>query len=154
MPGLFISLGLSPCGPQAPECSRPPWLRLRGSAQQPQGLGAPRLVESARVGAEPTSPTPEPPGKPRSAGFSSCARSHVWHSAARRTAARQAPLSTGFPRQEYRSGLHFLLQGIFPTQGIQSTSLASRFFNTKPTKKPIFFIVLVLSELLIHLFAW
>ena len=29
----------------------------------------------------------------------------------------QAPLSMGFSRQEYWSGLHFLLQGIFPTQG-------------------------------------
>ena len=26
-------------------------------------------------------------------------------------------LSMGFPRQEYWSGLHFLLQRIFPTQG-------------------------------------
>ena len=31
------------------------------------------------------------------------------------TVARQAPLSLGFPRQEYQSGLTFLLQGIFPT---------------------------------------
>ena len=31
--------------------------------------------------------------------------------------AYQAPPSTGFCRQEYWSGLHFLLQGIFPTQG-------------------------------------
>ena len=31
--------------------------------------------------------------------------------------AHQAPLSMGFPRQEYWSGLPFLLQGIFPTQG-------------------------------------
>ena len=29
----------------------------------------------------------------------------------------QASLSLGFPRQEYWSGCHFLLQGIFPTQG-------------------------------------
>ena len=29
--------------------------------------------------------------------------------------AHQAPLSMGFPRQEYWSGLYFLLQGIFPT---------------------------------------
>ena len=29
----------------------------------------------------------------------------------------QAPLFMGFPRQEYWIGLHFLLQGIFPTQG-------------------------------------
>ena len=31
---------------------------------------------------------------------------------------RQAPLSMGLPRQEYWSGLPFLLQGIFPTQGL------------------------------------
>ena len=30
----------------------------------------------------------------------------------------QAPLSMGFSRQEYWSGLHALLQGIFPTQGL------------------------------------
>ena len=33
------------------------------------------------------------------------------------TVARQAPLSTGFSRQEYWMGCHALLQGIFPTQG-------------------------------------
>ena len=33
------------------------------------------------------------------------------------TVARQAPLSMGFPRQEYWSGLPFPSQGIFPTQG-------------------------------------
>ena len=33
------------------------------------------------------------------------------------TVAHQTPLSLGFSRQEYWSGLHFLLQGIFPTQG-------------------------------------
>ena len=32
--------------------------------------------------------------------------------------AHQAPLSTGFSRQENWSGYHFLLQGIFPTQGM------------------------------------
>ena len=31
---------------------------------------------------------------------------------------RQAPLSMGFSRQEYWRGCHFLLQGIFPTQGL------------------------------------
>ena len=30
---------------------------------------------------------------------------------------RQAPLSMGLSRQEYWSGCHFLLQGIFPIQG-------------------------------------
>ena len=33
------------------------------------------------------------------------------------TVARQAPLSMGFSREEYWSGLPSLLQGIFPTQG-------------------------------------
>ena len=33
------------------------------------------------------------------------------------TAAHQAPRSMGFSRQEYWSGCHALLQGIFPTQG-------------------------------------
>ena len=33
------------------------------------------------------------------------------------TIACYAPLSRGFSRQEYWSGLHTLLQGIFPTQG-------------------------------------
>ena len=34
------------------------------------------------------------------------------------TTACQAPLSMGFCRQEYWSGLHALLQGIFPTKGL------------------------------------
>ena len=33
------------------------------------------------------------------------------------TVACHSPLSMGFSRQEYRMGCHFLLQGIFPTQG-------------------------------------
>ena len=32
-----------------------------------------------------------------------------------RAVAHQVPLSVGFPRQEYCSGYHLLLQGIFPT---------------------------------------
>ena len=38
-------------------------------------------------------------------------------SATLRTAALQDLVSMGFSRQEHCSGLHFLLQGIFPTQG-------------------------------------
>ena len=34
------------------------------------------------------------------------------------TVAHQAPLSVGFPRQGYRSGCHFLPQGIFWDQGL------------------------------------
>ena len=44
--------------------------------------------------------------------------SHVQFFAIPWTVARQTPLSMGFPRQEYWSGLHFLLHGIFPTQGL------------------------------------
>ena len=45
------------------------------------------------------------------------------------TIARQAPLSVEFPRQEYWSGCHSLLQGIFPTQGLNWVSyIAGRFF--------------------------
>ena len=41
----------------------------------------------------------------------------VWLFATPWTVAYWAPLSMGFSRQEYWSGLHFLLQRIFPTQG-------------------------------------
>ena len=39
------------------------------------------------------------------------------------TVARQAPLSIGFSRQEYWNGCHFLLQGLFPTQGLLNPDL-------------------------------
>ena len=53
---------------------------------------------------------------PRRACVLSCS-SHVQLFATLGTVARQAPLSMGFSRQEDWSGLHFLLQGIFLTQG-------------------------------------
>ena len=50
------------------------------------------------------------------------------------TIAHQGPPSMGFSRQAYWSGLLFLLQGIFPTQGrsasLKSPALAGRFFTT------------------------
>ena len=48
-----------------------------------------------------------------------CVRAHsvVSNSAIPWTAAHQAPLSMGFSRQEAGVGCHFLLQGIFLTQG-------------------------------------
>ena len=50
----------------------------------------------------------------------------------------QAPLSMGFFRQECWSGLPFLFQGIFLTQGLNSCLLiAGRFFTTEPPGKPI-----------------
>ena len=53
--------------------------------------------------------------------------------------AHQAPLSMGFPRQEYWSGLPFPSPGDLPNPGIKSWSpaLAGRFFTTEPPEKPI-----------------
>ena len=44
--------------------------------------------------------------------------SHVQLYATLWTVAHQDPLYVEFSRQEYWSGLHVLLQGIFPTQGL------------------------------------
>ena len=56
------------------------------------------------------------------------------------TVARQAPLSMGFSRQEYWSGLHALLQGIFLPRDrtcVSSIScFAGGFFTTEPPGKP------------------
>ena len=58
------------------------------------------------------------------------------------TVARQAPLSMGFPRQEYWSGLPFLPPEDLMDTGIKSMSpaasaLAGRFFTTEPPGKPL-----------------
>ena len=52
--------------------------------------------------------------------------------------AHQAPLSIGFPKQEYWSGLPFPPPGDLPDPGIEcvSPSLAGRFFTTEPPGKP------------------
>ena len=54
------------------------------------------------------------------------------------TTACQAPLSVGFSRQEYWSGLSFPSPGDLPDPGIKPTSpaLAGRFFTTEPPRKP------------------
>ena len=51
----------------------------------------------------------------------------VWLSVTPWTVACQAPLSMGFLRQEYWC-CHFLLQGIFPTQGLNPSLLLGRQF--------------------------
>ena len=55
--------------------------------------------------------------------------------------ARQAPLSMGFLRQEYWSGVPFPPPGDLPDPGIQPVSpvapeLAGRIFTTEPPGKP------------------
>ena len=66
--------------------------------------------------------------------------SRIWLSATPWTVARQAPLSTGFPRQEHWNGLPFLPPGDLPHPGIKPASpaspeLADRFFTTAPPEK-------------------
>ena len=55
------------------------------------------------------------------------------------TVAHQAPLSMGFPRQEYWSGLPFPFPGDLPNPTIQpkSPALAGGFFTTEPPGKPL-----------------
>ena len=56
-----------------------------------------------------------------------------------RTAACLAPLSMGFPRQEYWSGLPFRSPGDLPDPGIKPTSpiLAGGFLTTEQPGKPM-----------------
>ena len=67
--------------------------------------------------------------------------SHVWLCATLWTIARQAPLSMGFSRQEYWSGLPCPPPGDLPDPGIEpvssllSPALAVSFFTTSPTWK-------------------
>ena len=51
----------------------------------------------------------------------------------------QAPLSMGFPRQEYWSGLSFPTPGDLPDPRIEfeSSALAGRLFTTEPLGKPL-----------------
>ena len=64
--------------------------------------------------------------------------SHVQLFASAWTVAHQAPLSVGFPKQEYWSGLPFPTPVDFPNPGMEPTSLVSPalvggFFTTSTT---------------------
>ena len=67
------------------------------------------------------------------------------------TVAHQAPLSMGFPRQEYWSGLPFSSPGDLPDPGIKPASppLAGGFLTTEPPGKPN-----TESEGLLFIFIW
>ena len=67
--------------------------------------------------------------------------SHVRPSETPWTVAYQAPLSMGFPRQEYWSGLPFPPPGYLPDPGIEpmSPAMAGRFFTIELPRKPIIF---------------
>ena len=68
------------------------------------------------------------------------------------TAAHQTPLSTGFSRQEYWSGLPLLLQGIFLTQGSNPSLLHLLHWQVgslprAPQWKPLCYIVVLKSDI-------
>ena len=72
--------------------------------------------------------------------------SRVWLFATLWSIAHQAPLSTGFSRQEYWSGLPFPPQGIFPTQesnpGLPAlAALQADALTSEPPGKPDFTLI-------------
>ena len=74
--------------------------------------------------------------------------SGVWLFTTPWTVAHQAPLSMGFPRQEYWSGLPCPPPGNLPNPGIKPTSLVSPiltggFFASKPPGKSISILYLI-----------
>ena len=70
-----------------------------------------------------------------------CVLSHVWLSVTPWTVAHQAPLSMGFSRQEYWSGVPYPTPGDLPDPGINTASLAlaSEFFTAVPPGKPPYY---------------
>ena len=72
-----------------------------------------------------------------------CMLSCVWLLATSGTVAHQTPLSMGFSRQEYWSGLPFPTPGDLPNPGTEPSSpaspaLAGRFFTPAPPGRPVF----------------
>ena len=79
--------------------------------------------------------------------------SHVWLFASPWTVALQAPLSMGFPRQKYWSGLPFPSPGNFSDPGIEPSSLVSPalaggFFTTSTTWEAHYYYSILLIGLL------
>ena len=67
--------------------------------------------------------------------------SHVWLFVTLWTVPHQAPLSMGFSRQEYWSGLPFPFPGDLPNPGIKpmspaSPALAGKLFTSEPAESP------------------
>ena len=80
--------------------------------------------------------------------------SHVWLFETQWTVAHQAPLSTGFSRQEHWDELPCPPPGDLSNSGIEpgslmSPALAGRFFTTEPPEKPQVLLVTQLNETII-----
>ena len=77
-----------------------------------------------------------------------CMLSHVRLFVTTRTVGHKAPLSTGFSRQEYWSGLLFPLPGDLSNPGIEpvfpvSPAFAGEFFTIEPPGKPLIYKVFI-----------
>ena len=86
-----------------------------------------------------------------------CAQSlsRVWLFVTPWTGARQAPLSLGFPKQEYWSGLPFPSPGHLPNPGIKHGSPTLRVYSLppEPPRKPNSYSCSMLPLLLLSLFS-
>ena len=85
-----------------------------------------------------------------------CHFSRVWLFVTLWTIIHQAPLSAGFSRQEYWSGLLCPPPGDLPDSGIEpkslsSPALAGRFFTTSATWKPYLYYIISIMLLLLQL---
>ena len=74
-----------------------------------------------------------------------CVLSHVHFFLTPWTVAHQTPLSVGFSRQVYRSGLPFPFPGDLLDPGVEPASpvLTGRLFTTEPSGKPQVFCILL-----------
>ena len=78
-----------------------------------------------------------------------CVPSQVQLFATSWTVALQPPLSMGFSKQEYWSGVLFPTPGDLPDPGIKpaSPALAGSFFTTEPPGMPSIYLLLVPNEI-------
>ena len=70
------------------------------------------------------------------------------------TIAHQAPLSMGFPRQEYWRGLPFPSPGDLPNPGSEPSSpaLSGGFFTTEPSGKPHVYMWIHICTHILHIY--
>ena len=117
----------------APQIPRDNWKTHGRSSREPLSF-PPATFYSVRFHSHPSSHLPPQPNEagtqslPLSTqallgSFVVCILGHVWLYETLRTIVLQAPLSMGFSRRDTGVDCYFLLQGIFPTQGLNQHRL-------------------------------
>ena len=86
----------------------------------------------------------------RQVGIRVCMLSHVWLFATPWTIAHQAPLSMGFPRQEYLSGLPLPSPGDLPDQGSNLSLLHCRQMQEQTFHNWVWTVLTRLPQLSLH----